>query len=128
TIYHRPQWPTPPHRLNLLYLANDVIQNCKRKNAIVYRTAFAEVLVDAFLLINSDGDAKVIKSVERILSIWEERSVYEGNLISDLRNTLVKEESLYRTTVQVQEVPGGGGPEREAADCHESGHLQHGNA
>uniref|UniRef100_A0A3Q0RP38 Regulation of nuclear pre-mRNA domain-containing protein 2 n=1 Tax=Amphilophus citrinellus TaxID=61819 RepID=A0A3Q0RP38_AMPCI len=36
------------HRLNLLYLANDVIQNCKRKNAIVYRTAFAEVLPDAF--------------------------------------------------------------------------------
>lgn len=82
-----------PHRLNLLYLANDVIQNCKRKNAIVYRTAFAEVLPDAFLLINSDGDPKVIKSVERILSIWEERSVYSGTLVSDLRNSLVKEES-----------------------------------
>lgn len=39
------------HRLNLVYLANDVIQNCKRKNAIVYRTAFADVLPDAFLLI-----------------------------------------------------------------------------
>lgn len=81
------------HRLNLLYLANDVIQNCKRRNAIVYRTAFAEVLPEAFLLINSDGDPKVIKSVERILSIWEERSVYAGTLVSDLRNTLVKEES-----------------------------------
>lgn len=91
---------TASHRLNLLYLANDVIQNCKRKNAIVYRTAFAEVLVDAFLLINSDGDAKVIKSVERILTIWEERSVYEGNLISDLRNTLVKEESPPETPVE----------------------------
>lgn len=91
---------SPSHRLNLLYLANDVIQNCKRKNAIVYRTAFAEVLVDAFLLINSDGDAKVIKSVERILSIWEERSVYEGNLITDLRNTLVKEESPPETPVE----------------------------
>lgn len=90
----------PSHRLNLLYLANDVIQNCKRKNAIVYRTAFSEVLVDAFLLINSDSDPKVIKSVERILSIWEERSVYEGNLISDLRNTLVKEESPPETPVE----------------------------
>ncbi|KAK7898857.1 hypothetical protein WMY93_019710 [Mugilogobius chulae] len=91
---------SPSHRLNLLYLANDVIQNCKRKNAIVYRTAFSEVLVDAFSLINSDGDAKVIKSVERILSIWEERSVYEGNLISDLRNALVKEESPPETPVE----------------------------
>uniref|UniRef100_A0A3Q2UDN6 CID domain-containing protein n=1 Tax=Fundulus heteroclitus TaxID=8078 RepID=A0A3Q2UDN6_FUNHE len=40
----------PSHRLNLLYLANDVIQNCKRKNAVNYRTAFAEVLPDAFQL------------------------------------------------------------------------------
>uniref|UniRef100_A0A8C9YRW7 CID domain-containing protein n=1 Tax=Sander lucioperca TaxID=283035 RepID=A0A8C9YRW7_SANLU len=39
------------HRLNLFYVANDVIQNCKRKNAIVYRTAFAEMLPDAFLLV-----------------------------------------------------------------------------
>lgn len=39
------------HRLNLFYVANDVIQNCKRKNAIVYRTAFAEVLPDACTLV-----------------------------------------------------------------------------
>lgn len=38
-------------RLNLFYVANDVIQNCKRKNAIVYRTAFAEVLPDACALV-----------------------------------------------------------------------------
>lgn len=88
------------HRLNLIYLANDVIQNCKRKNAIVYRTAFAEVLRDAFLLVNSEGDLKVIKSVERILSIWEERAVYSGTLISELRSSLVKEESPPETPVE----------------------------
>lgn len=83
----------PSHRLNLLYLANDVIQNCKRKNAIVYRTAFADVLSDAFLLVNHESDSKVIKSVERILSIWEERDVYSGALIAELRSILVKEDS-----------------------------------
>ncbi|XP_029976932.1 regulation of nuclear pre-mRNA domain-containing protein 2a [Salarias fasciatus] len=88
------------HRLNLLYLANDVIQNCKRKNAIVYRTAFAEVLPDAFLLVNNEGDLKTIKSVERILSIWDERGVYSRTLISDLRNALVKEESPPETPVE----------------------------
>ncbi|KAM7373359.1 hypothetical protein PAMP_008217 [Pampus punctatissimus] len=88
------------HRLNLFYLANDVIQNCKRKNAIVYRTAFAEVLPEAFLQINYEGDAKVIKSVERILSIWEERSVYSGALIAELRSSLVKEESPPETPVE----------------------------
>ncbi|XP_007561536.1 regulation of nuclear pre-mRNA domain-containing protein 2a [Poecilia formosa] len=88
------------HRLNLLYLANDVIQNCKRKNAINYRTAFAEVLPDAFQLVKLEGDPKTMKSVERILTIWEERDVYSGTLVSDLRNVLVKEESPPETPVE----------------------------
>ncbi|XP_056272679.1 regulation of nuclear pre-mRNA domain-containing protein 2a [Pseudoliparis swirei] len=81
------------HRLNLFFVANDVIQNCKRKNAIVYRTAFADMLPEAFLLVGNEGDPKVIKSVERILSIWEERGVYSGTLITELRSSLVKDES-----------------------------------
>ncbi|KAJ8289983.1 hypothetical protein GJAV_G00007420 [Gymnothorax javanicus] len=78
------------HRLNLFYLANDVIQNCKRKNAIVYRTAFAEILPEAAQLVK---DGKVRKSVERIFSIWEERSVYPDELIAELKAGLVKKES-----------------------------------
>ncbi|XP_054462261.1 regulation of nuclear pre-mRNA domain-containing protein 2a [Anoplopoma fimbria] len=100
------------HRLNLFYVANDVIQNCKKKNAIVYRTAFAEMLPDAFLLVNSEADPKVIKSVERILSIWEERGVYSGTLISELRSTLVKEESPPETPVEQKT------PVESKADLH----------
>ncbi|XP_046870417.1 regulation of nuclear pre-mRNA domain-containing protein 2 isoform X2 [Hypomesus transpacificus] len=77
------------HRLNLFYLANDVIQNCKRKNAIVYRPAFAEVLPRAALLVT---DGKVRRSVERIFTIWEERSVYPEELISLLKTTLARKE------------------------------------
>ncbi|XP_053302743.1 regulation of nuclear pre-mRNA domain-containing protein 2a isoform X1 [Pleuronectes platessa] len=89
-----------PHRLNLFYLANDVIQNCKRKNATVYRAEFAEVLPEAFGLVNQEGDAKVINKLERILSIWEERGVYAGTLISELRSGLIKEESPPETPVE----------------------------
>ncbi|KAJ8383771.1 hypothetical protein AAFF_G00214580 [Aldrovandia affinis] len=78
-----------PHRLNLFYLANDVIQNCKRKNAIIYRNSFAEVLPEAALLVK---DGKVRKSVERIFTIWEERNVYPEELISELKISLVKRE------------------------------------
>ncbi|XP_017565806.1 regulation of nuclear pre-mRNA domain-containing protein 2 isoform X1 [Pygocentrus nattereri] len=79
----------PSHRLNLFYLANDVIQNCKRKNAIAYRSAFADILPDAALLVR---DAKVRKSVERIFSIWQERSIYPDELITELKATLQKKE------------------------------------
>lgn len=34
-----------------------------------------------------------MKSVDRILTIWEERSVYTEQLIAELRSSLVKEES-----------------------------------
>ncbi|XP_066577125.1 regulation of nuclear pre-mRNA domain-containing protein 2 [Amia ocellicauda] len=80
-----------PHRLNLFYLANDVIQNCKRRNAIVYRASFAEVLPEAALLVK---DAKVRKSVERIFTIWEERSVYPEELITELKSGLAKKEPV----------------------------------
>ncbi|KAM6910649.1 regulation of nuclear pre-mRNA domain-containing protein 2 [Xenentodon cancila] len=77
------------HRLNLFYLANDVIQNCKRKNAIVFRTAFSEVLPNAAQLIK---DGKVRRSVERIFSIWEERSVYPEEVIAKFKASLNKKE------------------------------------
>ncbi|XP_004917648.1 regulation of nuclear pre-mRNA domain-containing protein 2 isoform X2 [Xenopus tropicalis] len=77
------------HRLNLFYLANDVIQNCKRKNAIVYREAFAEVLPEAASLVK---DASVAKSVERIFKIWEERNVYQEDVIANFRSSLNKKD------------------------------------
>ncbi|KAM7383414.1 hypothetical protein PAMP_003070 [Pampus punctatissimus] len=77
------------HCLNLFYLANDVIQNCKRKNAIVFRSSFAEVLPNAAQLIK---DVKVRKSVERIFTIWEERSVYPEELIAQFKTNLNKKE------------------------------------
>ncbi|XP_069505828.1 regulation of nuclear pre-mRNA domain-containing protein 2 [Ambystoma mexicanum] len=74
-----------PHRLNLFYLANDVIQNCKRKNAIVYRESFAEVLTEAAALVK---DPSISKSIERIFKIWEERGVYPEETITAFKSAL----------------------------------------
>ncbi|KAK7878834.1 hypothetical protein WMY93_030860 [Mugilogobius chulae] len=77
------------HRLNLFYVANDVIQNCKRKNAIAFRSSFADVLPNAAQLIR---DGKVRKSIERIFTIWEERSVYPAETIAQFKASLNKKE------------------------------------
>ncbi|KAM8786544.1 regulation of nuclear pre-mRNA domain-containing protein 2 isoform 6-T6 [Rhynchonycteris naso] len=74
-----------PHRLNLFYLANDVIQNCKRKNAIIFRESFADVLPEAAALVK---DPSVSKSIERIFKIWEDRNVYPEEMIVALREAL----------------------------------------
>ncbi|XP_027717926.1 regulation of nuclear pre-mRNA domain-containing protein 2 isoform X2 [Vombatus ursinus] len=87
-VYHWMKWlrrSAFPHRLNLFYLANDVIQNCKRKNAIIFRESFAEVLPEAASLVK---DPSVSKSVERIFKIWEERNVYPEETIVVLKEAL----------------------------------------
>ncbi|NXQ86329.1 RPRD2 protein, partial [Nyctibius grandis] len=86
-----------PHRLNLFYLANDVIQNCKRKNAIVFRDTFAEVLPEAASLVK---DPSVSKSIERIFKIWEDRNVYPEETILALKEAL---STTFKTQKQLKE-------------------------
>uniref|UniRef100_A0A2K5M4S2 Regulation of nuclear pre-mRNA domain-containing protein 2 n=1 Tax=Cercocebus atys TaxID=9531 RepID=A0A2K5M4S2_CERAT len=97
-VYHWMKWlrrSAYPHRLNLFYLANDVIQNCKRKNAIIFRESFADVLPEAAALVK---DPSVSKSVERIFKIWEDRNVYPEEMIVALRESqaLIEELLLYK--------------------------------
>ncbi|CAM9100450.1 unnamed protein product, partial [Lampetra fluviatilis] len=74
------------HRLTLLYVANDVVQTCKRRDALAFRDAFAGVLPEAMQL--ARGDAGLKKAVERIVTIWEQRKTYPKEIISQLRAAL----------------------------------------
>nr|XP_021506225.1 regulation of nuclear pre-mRNA domain-containing protein 2 [Meriones unguiculatus] len=99
-VYHWMKWlrrSTYPHRLNLFYLANDVIQNCKRKNAIIFRESFADVLPEAAALVK---DPSVSKSIERIFKIWEDRNVYPEDMIVALREAL---STTFKTQKQLKE-------------------------
>ncbi|TSK31342.1 Regulation of nuclear pre-mRNA domain-containing protein 1A [Bagarius yarrelli] len=70
-------------KLTFLYLANDVIQNSKRKGP-EFTQDFAPVIVDAFKHVSSEGEEGCKKHLERVLSIWQERAVYENNLLDRL--------------------------------------------
>uniref|UniRef100_T1JFR8 Regulation of nuclear pre-mRNA domain-containing protein 2 n=1 Tax=Strigamia maritima TaxID=126957 RepID=T1JFR8_STRMM len=73
------------HRLALLYVANDVIQNSKRKSNSSFADSWANVLKDVMPLVR---DEKIISQVERILTVWEERNVYESEFVDNIRNAL----------------------------------------
>ncbi|XP_067666545.1 regulation of nuclear pre-mRNA domain-containing protein 2-like isoform X2 [Haliotis asinina] len=73
------------HRLTLFYLCNDVVQNCKRKNAIVYRESFKDVIRAAAIFAR---DKTIKGKVERIFNIWKERSVFDGKYISSLHGIM----------------------------------------
>ncbi|XP_056376786.1 regulation of nuclear pre-mRNA domain-containing protein 1A isoform X1 [Hyla sarda] len=80
----------PNRKLTFLYLANDVIQNSKRKGP-EFTKDFAPVIVDAFKHVSSEADEGCKKHLGRVLSIWEERAVYENDILDHLKTALYGE-------------------------------------
>lgn len=72
-----------------MYLANDVIQNSKKKGPELGKE-YGLLLNKAFQHIaqTCSDDSKTISSLDRILNIWGERGVYETTMIDDYRKFL----------------------------------------
>ncbi|XP_078395631.1 regulation of nuclear pre-mRNA domain-containing protein 1A-like isoform X2 [Cetorhinus maximus] len=103
-VWHRELKKAKPSRkLTFLYLANDVIQNSKKKGP-EFTKDFAPVLVDAFSHVSSESDENCKKHLERVLAIWQERMVYENNFIDQLKQIVSTEKKAKkRTFEQIQE-------------------------
>ncbi|XP_040209407.1 regulation of nuclear pre-mRNA domain-containing protein 1A isoform X3 [Rana temporaria] len=80
----------PSRKLTFLYLANDVIQNSKRKGP-EFTKDFAPVIAEAFKHVASETDESCKKHLARVLSIWEERAVYENDVLDHLKTALYGE-------------------------------------
>lgn len=81
---------TPTRKLVFMYLANDVIQNSKKKGP-EFNESFSTILGKAFKDISQRcEDEKTFKSLDRILKIWNERGVYEPDKIKDFETSLMK--------------------------------------
>ncbi|XP_072880338.1 regulation of nuclear pre-mRNA domain-containing protein 1A-like isoform X2 [Hemitrygon akajei] len=103
-VWHRELRKAKPSRkLTFLYLANDVIQNSKKKGP-EFTKDFAPVLLDAFSHVSSESDENCKKHLERVLAIWQERMVYENNFIDQLKQILsTDKKAKKRTYEQIQE-------------------------
>uniref|UniRef100_A0A1B6CBR7 CID domain-containing protein n=1 Tax=Clastoptera arizonana TaxID=38151 RepID=A0A1B6CBR7_9HEMI len=68
-------------QLTLMYLANDVIQNSRKKGP-EFNKEFAGVLREAFHVIGGPKlSDKTRKCISRLLQVWEERNVYDKKLV-----------------------------------------------
>lgn len=71
-----------------MYLANDVIQNSKKKGP-EFGNSFSTILPKAFKDIsNKCSDDKTFNSLTRILNIWDERGVYDSAKIKEFTSNL----------------------------------------
>ncbi|XP_048874039.1 regulation of nuclear pre-mRNA domain-containing protein 1B-like [Brienomyrus brachyistius] len=84
-VWHREMKKAKTSRkLTFLYLANDVIQNSKKKGPEFTRD-FETVLLDACSHVAREVDDSCKKHLERLLNIWQERSLYRADFIQQLR-------------------------------------------
>ncbi|KAM8710535.1 hypothetical protein ACLKA7_017194 [Drosophila subpalustris] len=82
-----------PKKLTFMYLANDVIQNSKKKGP-EFGKEFSNVLPKVFAHIGESCKSdKLLGSLGRILNIWQERGVYDAKTIADYRGCLHKDSS-----------------------------------
>ncbi|XP_078392725.1 regulation of nuclear pre-mRNA domain-containing protein 1B-like isoform X3 [Cetorhinus maximus] len=87
-VWHRElKRAKPSRKLTFIYLANDVIQNSKRKGP-EFTKAFEGVLVDAFSHVARESEQSCKKQMERVLNIWQERIVYDVDFIQQLKLTV----------------------------------------
>lgn len=77
----------PAKKLTLMYLANDVIQN-SRKKAPEYVKEFATVLKPACEAIARGCDDKTWSSLNRILNIWSERNIYDASQLQQFKSAI----------------------------------------
>lgn len=71
-----------------MYLANDVIQNSRKKGP-EYGKEFGSVFKKSFEIMGGDAcSEKTQKSLTRLLNIWEERGIYEKRAIDDYKKAL----------------------------------------
>lgn len=101
-----------------MYLANDVIQNSKKKGP-EYGKEYGKILKNAFTHIGEtcSSDEKTLGSLGRILKIWEERGVYDEKLIEEFRNAL---NNLSEKTNSASS--GTAASKRKSVETQENGH------
>nr|XP_027198516.1 regulation of nuclear pre-mRNA domain-containing protein 1B-like [Dermatophagoides pteronyssinus] len=95
----------PAKRLTYMYLANDVIQNSRKKGP-EFSKEFLTVLLKAFEHISNEIESSTLSSLERLLKIWEERNIYEKNHITSFKQALnikTSSKSNSNTTTIVQD-------------------------
>jgi len=95
-------------QLILLYLANDVIQNGKRKGTVSeYIRTFQSVMVPAMAVCGKNPDPKTRPKIQRIIQIWESRAIFEIPFILALRQSLtsgqiIKPENTKNTRTAIE--------------------------
>lgn len=77
----------PERKLTLMYLANDILQNSRKKGE-EYLKEFTHVLEQAIENTSRFSDSNTRFTLERILNIWKDRKIYQDETIEKYRKLI----------------------------------------
>ena len=98
------------HRLTLLYLANDVVQNCRRKNpALLSRSfSFIQARFDWMFVAQWQERMEIVfkhlthhsirPQVEKVVNVLDSRAVFPKDSITRIRESLQTAKELHKGT------------------------------
>ncbi|KAI5963923.1 RTT103 [Candida margitis] len=89
---------SPATKLLLLYLCNDVIQKAKRHHKTKYISDFFRPLLEVINPIYHSVDSAIKKKIERLISVWEERLVFDADGIRKLKDRVAQPPSVQKST------------------------------
>lgn len=81
-------------KLTFIYLANDILQNSRKKGQ-EYQTEFTtNILLEAIQSTSLVADSKLRFTLERILNIWKDRKIFPDNRIEQFKIALHNPEKV----------------------------------
>lgn len=67
-------------RLNLIYLANEVVQQSRARSKTDFLLAFEPIIAEATALAFKSADSNVREKVRRVVDVWRERNIFDGRI------------------------------------------------
>jgi hypothetical protein len=88
----------------LFYLVNDVLQNCRRKNAKIYLETFKKYLIEGFNLALNSDDKSLKKNIERIVDVWSSRCVYDKEFVDKLKGIINEQQNQQLKSPEINDI------------------------
>ncbi|KAI4777666.1 DUF618-domain-containing protein [Aureobasidium sp. EXF-3400] len=86
----------PPKKLNLIYLANEVVQQSKARKKDDFLVAFSPIIAEATSLAYKSGTQDTGGKIKRVVEVWRQRNIFEP-AIQDATEKRIQEVDKSRT-------------------------------
>ncbi|KIW04554.1 hypothetical protein, variant [Verruconis gallopava] len=78
----------PPKRLNLIYLANEVVQQSKARKKIEFVAAFQPIIAEATAAAYKGASLDIQQKVRRVVDVWRQRQIFDPACQQDIENRI----------------------------------------